>query len=204
MAQLPVRMLCSLTTIPPETDASAPQTKHHPGPKTNKPTSRNPAFPHHRTTSASSTNGTNPSKKTRPKNQGSVLKRRGIDIKVHSRMRRISTTTRSLQRLLSGRSSTYRSTRTIRTIPSAVNQNEDMDKVKSQTLVFLLKNLKRSFILSTHGGRRPHLTMIMFSSNVTTLPKGSTTDSGELIGSLGSDLSPPNLVTRSKDSRRKA
>ena len=44
--------------------------------------------------------------------------------------------------------------------------------------------------------------MIMLSSDVTNLPKGSTTDSGETHWQicLGSELTPPNLVTRSKDS----
>ena len=78
-----------------------------------------------------------------------------------------------------------------------------MDKAKSQTLVFLLKDLKRSFILPTHGKQKPYYTMIMLSSDITNLPKGSTTDSGETHWQicLGSDLNPPNLVTRSKDSQ---
>ena len=78
-----------------------------------------------------------------------------------------------------------------------------MDKAKSQTLVFLLKDLKRSFILPTHGKQKPYYTMIMLSSDITNLPKGSTTDSGETHWQicLGSDLNPPNLVTRSKDSK---
>jgi len=44
--------------------------------------------------------------------------------------------------------------------------------------------------------------MIMLSSDITNLPKGSTTDSGETHWQIciGSDLTPPNLVTRSKDS----
>ena len=44
--------------------------------------------------------------------------------------------------------------------------------------------------------------MIMLSPDVTNLPKGSTTDSGETCWQicLRSDLTPPNLVTRSKDS----
>ena len=77
-----------------------------------------------------------------------------------------------------------------------------MDKAKSQTLVFLLKDLKRSFILPTHGKQKPYYTMIMLSSDITNLPKGSTTDSGETHWQicLGSELNPPNLVTRSKDS----
>ena len=42
----------------------------------------------------------------------------------------------------------------------------------------------------------------MLSSDITNLPKGSTTDSGETHWQicLGSELNPPNLVTRSKDS----
>lgn len=70
--------------------------------------------------------------------------------------------------------------------------------------MFLLKDLKRSFILPTHGKHKPHYTMIMISSDVTSIPKGSTTttDSGETHWQicLGSELTPPNLVTRSKDS----
>lgn len=43
--------------------------------------------------------------------------------------------------------------------------------------------------------------MIMLSSDITNLPKGSTTDSGETHWQicLGSELSPPSLVTRSAD-----
>jgi len=68
--------------------------------------------------------------------------------------------------------------------------------------VFLLKDFKRSFILPTHGKQKPYYTMIMLSSDITNLPKGSTTDSGETHWQIciGSDLTPPNLVTRSKDS----
>ena len=65
--------------------------------------------------------------------------------------------------------------------------------------MFLLKDLKRSFILPTHGKQKPYYTMIMLSSDVTNIPKGSTTDSGETHWQicLGSELNPPNLVTRS-------
>ena len=65
--------------------------------------------------------------------------------------------------------------------------------------MFLLKDLKRSFILPTHGKQKPYYTMIMLSSDVTNLPKGSTTDSGETHWQicLGSELNPPSLVTRS-------
>jgi len=68
--------------------------------------------------------------------------------------------------------------------------------------VFLLKDFKRSFVLPTHGKQKPYYTMIMLSSDITNLPKGSTTDSGETHWQIciGSDLTPPNLVTRSKDS----
>ena len=43
--------------------------------------------------------------------------------------------------------------------------------------------------------------MIMLSSDITNLPKGSTTDSGETHWQicLGSELNPPNLITRSED-----
>ena len=89
--------------------------------------------------------------------------------------------------------------RTIRITPAAAGKDKDGDKAKSQTLVFLLKDLKRSFILPTHGKQKPYYTMIMLSSDVTTLPKGSTTESGETHWQicLGSELNPPNLVTRS-------
>ena len=92
--------------------------------------------------------------------------------------------------------------RTIRIIPSAAGKDKDGDKAKLQTLVFLLKDFKRSFILPTHGKQKPHYTMIMISSDITNLPKGSTTDSGETHWQLclGSELNPPNLTTRSKDS----
>ena len=92
--------------------------------------------------------------------------------------------------------------RTIRITPSTTAKDKDGDKPKPQTLVFLLKDLKRSFILPTHGKQKPHFTMIMLSSDVTNLPKGSTTDSGETHWQIcvGSELSLPNLVTRSKDS----
>ena len=92
--------------------------------------------------------------------------------------------------------------RTIRVIPAAAGKDKDGDKTKSQTLVFLLKDLKRSFILPTHGKQKPYYTMIMLSSDVTNLPKGSTTDSGETHWQicLGSELNPPSLVTRSGDS----
>ncbi|KAF9649284.1 hypothetical protein BDM02DRAFT_3260491 [Thelephora ganbajun] len=92
--------------------------------------------------------------------------------------------------------------RTIRITPVGAGKDKDGDKAKSQTLVFLLKDFKRSFILPTHGKQKPYYTMIMLSSDVTNLPKGSTTDSGETHWQicLGSELNPPNLVTRSKDS----
>lgn len=88
--------------------------------------------------------------------------------------------------------------RTIRITPTAAGKDKD----KSQTLVFLLKDLKRSFVLPTHGKQKPYYTLIMLSSDVTNLPKGSTTDSGETHWQicLGSELTPPNLVTRSNDS----
>ena len=91
---------------------------------------------------------------------------------------------------------------TIRITPSAAGKDKDGEKAKSQTLVFLLKDLKRSFILPTHGKQKPHCTMIMLSSDVTNLQKGSTTDSEETHWQIciGSELSLPNLVTRSKDS----
>ena len=86
--------------------------------------------------------------------------------------------------------------------PAAAGKDKDGEKAKSQTLVFLLKDSKRSFILPTHGKQKPYYTMIMLSSDITNLPKGSTTDSGETHWQicLGSELTPPNLVTRSKDS----
>ena len=92
--------------------------------------------------------------------------------------------------------------RTIRITPSAAGKDKDTEKAKSQTLVFLLGDLKRSFILPTHGKPKPHYTMLMLSSDVTNLPKGSTTDSGETHWQIciGSELSLPNLVTRSRDS----
>ena len=92
--------------------------------------------------------------------------------------------------------------RTIRITPAAAGKDKDGDKAKSQTFVFLLKDLKRSFILPTHGKQKPYYTMIMTTSDITNLPKGSTTDSGEShwLICLGSELNPPNLVTRSKDS----
>jgi len=92
--------------------------------------------------------------------------------------------------------------RTIRITPTAAGKDKNVDKAKSQTLVFLLKDFKRSFILPTHGKQKPYYTMIMLSSDVTNLPKGSTTDSGETHWQicLGSELNPSNLVTRSKDS----
>ena len=92
--------------------------------------------------------------------------------------------------------------RTIRITPSAAGKDKDREKAKSQTLVFLLGDLKRSFILPTHGKPKPHYTMIMLSSDVTNLPKGSTTDSGEAHWQIciGSELSLPNLVSRSRDS----
>ena len=91
--------------------------------------------------------------------------------------------------------------RTIRVSPSA-GKDKDGDKLRSQTMVFLLKDLKRSFILPTRGRQKPHFTMIMLSSDVTNLPKGSTTDSDETHWQIciGSDLTLPNLVTRSKGS----
>ena len=89
--------------------------------------------------------------------------------------------------------------RTIRITPAAAGKDKDGDKTKSQPLVFLLKDLKRSFILPTHGKQKPYYTMIMLSSDITNLPKGSTTDSGETHWQicLGSELNPPNLITRS-------
>ena len=92
--------------------------------------------------------------------------------------------------------------RTIRITPSAPGKDKDGDKAKPQPLVFLLEDLKRSFILPTHGKQKPHYTMIMLSSDVTNLPKGSTADSGETHWQicLGSELTLPSLVTRSKDS----
>jgi hypothetical protein len=92
--------------------------------------------------------------------------------------------------------------RTIRITPAATAKDKDGDKAKSQTMVFLLEDLKRSFVLPTHGKQKPHYTMIMLSSDVTSLPKGSTTDSGETHWQIcvGSELTLPNLVTRSNDS----
>jgi hypothetical protein len=92
--------------------------------------------------------------------------------------------------------------RTIRMTPAAAGKGKDGDKAKSQTLVFLLKDVKRSFILPTHGKQKPYYTMIILSSDITNLPKGSTTDSGETHWQicLGSDLNPPTLITRSGDS----
>ncbi|KAF9789565.1 hypothetical protein BJ322DRAFT_1105422 [Thelephora terrestris] len=93
-------------------------------------------------------------------------------------------------------------TRTIRITPSAAGKDKDGDKAKPQPLAFLLGDLKRSFILPTHGKQKPHYTMIMLSSDVTNLPKGSTTDSGETHWQIciGSELTLPSLVTRTKDS----
>ena len=89
--------------------------------------------------------------------------------------------------------------RTIRITPAAAGKDKEGDKAKPQTLVFLLKDLKRSFILPTHGKQKPYYTMIMLSSDVTNLPKGSAADSGETHWQicLGSELNPPNLITHS-------
>ena len=91
---------------------------------------------------------------------------------------------------------------TIRITPPVTSKDKDGEKANPQTLVFLLKDLKRTFILPTHGKQKPHYTMIMLSSDVTNLPKSSTTDSGETHWQIciGSEFSLPNLVTRSKDS----
>ena len=82
-----------------------------------------------------------------------------------------------------------------------VGKDKDTEKVKLQTLVFLFGDLKWFFILPTHGKPKPHYTIIMLSSNVTNLPKGSTTDSHEVHWQvcIGSELSLLNPITGLRD-----
>ena len=173
----------------------------------------NPAFPHHGTTSASSTNGVKRVLPVEEDTPSQSSKKPKLDSQEawsqHQELLEDETDTHQYTiRNISATSPIRKKVDisihklTIRIVPSAVGKDKDTDKAKSQTLVFLLKDLKRSFILPTHGKQKPHYTMIMLSSDVTNLPKGSTTDSGEGHWQIcvGSDLTPPNLVTRSKDS----
>ena len=114
------------TTIVLETDASTFQTRHHPGPTTNKPTLRNSSKTTFSTPLCHITeqlpptelNGFSLLKRTHPpsnlpKSKGSIRRKRGINTKIYSKMKRISTNTPSPTsplHLPSGRRLTSRST----------------------------------------------------------------------------------------------